>query len=99
VDDWNVHDFAALKAAAARDAVAKARAEAEQIASASGLKVGAILRIEDANSRASSADAGLAEAAMAAVERRNLKPQVPIDVKPEPVEASAIYAVTFSIAP
>jgi len=99
--EWDVQDFSALHDAAVRDAVTKAKREAALIAEASGLKLGPIVRMEDAAARG--LDGIQDEANFSPLWSRSVvldvRPQVPVDLKPAPVEASASFALTFAIAP
>lgn len=100
--EWDVEDMTALRDAAGRDAVTKARREAGLIAGASGLRLGPITRIEDALARGyqdMSSSAAASDASAAAAPASAQAPEVPVDLKPAPVETSATFVITFAIAP
>jgi uncharacterized protein YggE len=101
--DWEVDDLADLQSAAAKDAIAKARARAEQIAAASAVRLGSVVRIEDGHLRAEGGITDLynlhAPMPAALIQPRPAKPSAPIDLKPQPVEVDATYVVTYAIQP
>jgi len=97
LESYELADMAGLREAANRNAFADARRQAETLASASGQRLGRVLRVSDANARMYGAPAGLVSVEEVVVTGSRVRGSVPITVAPSPVTAQSNIAVVFEI--
>jgi uncharacterized protein YggE len=97
LESYELSEMGALRETANRNAFADARRQAETLASASGQRLGRVLRVSDANARMYGDSAGLVSVEEVVVTGSRVRGSVPITVAPPPVTAQSNIAVVFEI--
>lgn len=97
LESFELSDMQGLREVANRNAFADARHQAETLASASGQRLGRVLRVVDANARAYGEAQGYLSLDDVVVTGTRVRGSAPITVAPEPVTAQSNISVVFEI--
>ncbi len=95
-EEVGLDDPGALRAAAVEAAVREARAQAEAMARATGVRLGPVLRVIDGNARLDLGD--ISEVDSVVVTGSRIRAAVTLAVEPPPVTQEARVSVVFAIA-